>query len=474
MIAIDVRFPGHGYHATPWGRHVNEGVTEWPPSPYRLLRALYDTWKRKRPEWEPDRVEMVLAALASELPSFELPRAVASHTRSYLHSNKEDPMQKSLVFDGFIIMDRCAALRIFWPTLALAPDVLRDLSELLDLMNYLGRSESWVEAKLSDLTHPTGAICAPLGEAEADGEIVQVACAVPANRFTPPLAPKVRTWMDALAYSTTDLVKDRLSDPPALERISYIRPYGCLDDPPIRGVIRDSRKINAVRFALDGKVLPLVTLTVDIAEQVRSRLMGSHKARMNGDASLVSSRFSGKDADGSPLKDHSHCFIFPMDTDRDGRIDEIFVYCRDGFDTMERMALDGLRELWQTDGKPKVRCVVVQEGLTETMRKRSRTFRSTTPFIPTRYYRNGRGDFGEWLSEEIRRECANHGLPEPKITRRVDESPTGSFWVEFRRNRKGETPRAGYGLEMEFPIEVSGPFSIGYGCHFGLGQFEVV
>ena len=28
------------YHATPWDAHVNEGRVEWPPSPWRLLRAL--------------------------------------------------------------------------------------------------------------------------------------------------------------------------------------------------------------------------------------------------------------------------------------------------------------------------------------------------------------------------------------------------------------------------------------------------
>ena len=40
-ITIKLTFPGGRYHATPWGRHVNEGVPEWPPSPWRLLRASW-------------------------------------------------------------------------------------------------------------------------------------------------------------------------------------------------------------------------------------------------------------------------------------------------------------------------------------------------------------------------------------------------------------------------------------------------
>jgi CRISPR-associated protein Csb2 len=83
MTTIALRFPAHRFHATPWGRHVNEGIPEWPPSPYRLLRALYDGWKRKHPEIEAAEVESVFAALAQETPSFGLPRsAVAPHTRS--------------------------------------------------------------------------------------------------------------------------------------------------------------------------------------------------------------------------------------------------------------------------------------------------------------------------------------------------------------------------------------------------------
>ena len=41
-------FPWRRYHATPWCRHVNEGVVE--PSPWRLLRALHARWRIRAPE----------------------------------------------------------------------------------------------------------------------------------------------------------------------------------------------------------------------------------------------------------------------------------------------------------------------------------------------------------------------------------------------------------------------------------------
>ena len=36
-VIIRLTFPGGQYHATPWGRHVNEGAVEWPPSPWLMI-----------------------------------------------------------------------------------------------------------------------------------------------------------------------------------------------------------------------------------------------------------------------------------------------------------------------------------------------------------------------------------------------------------------------------------------------------
>ena len=33
MTTIELTFPAGRYHATPWGRHVNEGAVEWPLLP---------------------------------------------------------------------------------------------------------------------------------------------------------------------------------------------------------------------------------------------------------------------------------------------------------------------------------------------------------------------------------------------------------------------------------------------------------
>jgi hypothetical protein len=44
--------------------------------------------------------------------------------------------------------------------------------------------------------------------------------------------------------------------------------------------------------------------------------------------------------------------------------------------------------------------------------------------------------------------------------------------MEFRRNRKDDRVRSGYGVRIEFSERVPEALALGYGCHFGLGQFR--
>lgn len=78
------------------------------------------------------------------------------------------------------------------------------------------------------------------------------------------------------------------------------------------------------------------------------------------------------------------------------------------------------------------------------------------------------------VGRRTKRECREFGIPEPmKIT------PIASLivkdqeipWSRFRRSRKGEEPRYGMGFKIEFESPIEGPIAIGYGSHFGLGQF---
>src|SRR5438445_4158531 len=102
-VIIRLRFPGGQYHATSWGRHVNEGVPEWPPSPWRLLRALVAVWRRTCPNISETQVRRILERLAHP-PQFRLPPHNVAHTRHYVPLGKKSPVEiggggTTLVFD---------------------------------------------------------------------------------------------------------------------------------------------------------------------------------------------------------------------------------------------------------------------------------------------------------------------------------------------------------------------------------------
>jgi CRISPR-associated protein Csb2 len=475
VIAIRLIFPAGRYHANPWGRHVNEGVAEWPPSPYRLVRALYDVWQRKCYDFDAEDVKAVLQALASSPPRFLLPPTVATHTRSYLSANAVDPSDKNLVFDAFVAFNKSHECYVCWDDVDLSTRHTDILRELLSNLNFLGRSESWVHAEpCADEVHD-GIRCDVVDRAENAGDLVPVACPMSAAEYM-----GNRPWLDELTFSTADMLKQRASSPPLLKQVRYVRPTDAVTTDPVRRFMRRRREVNAVVLSLDATVLPLVTTTIEVAEQIRTRLMGAHRCRMNGDPLRVSPLFSGKTADGQKRLDHGHVYILPLAAEspsprKQGRIDRILIVSPlRAFTEDELDAVRSVRELWQADGRPTVRSVLTWQGASDEFSgaKGARTVISTTPFVPPRNWRKGR-DHERFLIDELRRECANHKIQGSLVeAERLGRLSKDLFdIVEYRRNRKNDPVRRGYAFRLHFSKEVRTPFALGYGAHFGLGQF---
>lgn len=465
MTGIRLTFPAGRYHATPWGRHVNEGVAEWPPSPYRLLRALYDVWQRKCFGLPEEAVRGVLAGLASAPPRFHLCAAVPAHTRSYLSANSKDPTAKNLVFDPFLVFDRPQACFLEWPELTLRPGERETLGMLLRNLNFLGRSESWVGAELWE-GPVEGIECGVADGAHEDRETERVACPLPADEY----AGK-QPWMDALTFSTASLIKEKASSPPLLRPVRYHLPKDAIETDPARPPRPRESRVDAVLLSLDATVLPLVTTTIEVAEQVRVRLMGAHKRRVGGDESKVSPVFSGKGADGRKRLDHGHVYILPLGN-KMGRIDRILIVSPlRPFAADELDAVRGIRELWQGDGRPSVACVMTWQGERGSGGpfEAAREVVSVTPFVSPRH-RHKNTPVEQFVGEEVRRECRNHGIP-AKIAG-TELVPLGGLFdiVEYRRNRREDPVQQGFAIRIVFDGEVVAPFSIGYGAHFGLGQ----
>lgn len=527
MIAIGLRFPSGRYHSTPWARHVNEAAQEWPPSPWRLLRALIATWKLRTPELDTQRVVELLRILA-ELPEFWLPRVTIGHSRHYM---PQKTGETTLVFDAFICLDRNDEIVIRWPEGDLNPEQEGDLRLLLARLGYFGRAESWCEARLISKEEATKFTrnSYPLRNQpiEPGSDLVRVLCADPESAFQPldgarPTRSRGSGRSQGLAYDppwnicrdTDDLQKQGWSDPPGSRWENYCRPRGCFDPPsrpPIRRPVRAS-PVQVARYALDSAVLPLATESLPLAEQVRLSLMGLYGrlTERNG-VRGHSPVFSGKDAEGRPLAGHRHAFYLLTDEDGDGRLDHLTIVAEDGFSDEELRALDRLRQLRRENGH-EVRLLLLALGrwgeVQVSLLSRASRWASATPFIVTRHpKKNGlRRDPVELLLdhaafvEAVLREELSRFLERRGYRWRVEEvrierlqEPPGVFrilpteWapgsagarprpIEFSRFRSrkssddGGRRRSG-AFRLSFPEPVLGPICLGHSLHFSMGLF---
>lgn len=527
MIAISLTFLAGRYHATPWGRHVNEGAVEWPPSPWRILRALVATWKRTIPQLPNDHVEPILRALVAP-PYYSLPPASTGHTRHFMPWDKgwkpERQQPRTLVFDTFVAVHNDAPIRVCWPDAALDDAQRETLACILRNLGTLGRSESWCDAEMGEAADASAFVCHPLrGEAPPNHEIVRLLCPDPGSVFsdrnvvtftmkTTGRGKKKETVQQRstvydpawnLCMETLQLHKERWSDPPGSCWVPYVRPRACFKiEPRSRRRVSESPPIHAVRYALDSTVLPLVTETLPVAEAARRALMGIHgqltaKNGLRGRSDVL----SGKDEHGQPRTNHRHAYFLPTDEDGDGRLDHLTVYAADGFLPEERRALDRLTALRtgrQDELRHPLRCLLVGMGGSDYGAGpvgTSEVWESSTPYIANRHAKTRGRDRVDLNSPEARAGFLEHDLrsrlasARPDLVDQVSDVLVEPLWdengvfriagrrrtIEFKRFRRKVGDDGGRRLAGAFRLvfrrTVQGPVALGWSSHFGMGLF---
>lgn len=488
MIALGLRFL-QGYHGTTWGDHVNEGRPEWPPSPWRILRALVATWKRKAPALPEADVLGLLGKLAGELPEFHLPPATTGHTRHFMPGNKS----RTLVFDTFVVTHPGEPVGVVWRTVSLSEAETAALQTLLAGLGYLGRAESWCTASILDPIHipftETRAHTGTDGIAEGH-EPVRVLAAVP--------EASGQGLLRHLMVDTGVLRDKRLLDPPGSRWVVYARRRDCLDGDPKSvapaGLTYALSPSVFARYLIDAKPLPSVTQALAVGELARRSVMALYGRAQDG---ARSSALSGRDEDGRPLAGHRHAFYLATDEDRDGRLEHLTIVASGGFSEADINALNSLSRLNPGGGGTELELLLLGTGAADDLVRvggpvgPAKTWASVTPFVLNRHpktYRSGQAKLREnglqvdGPEDQVRREWGlrrelDSALPELLEVETVSGATAGGRtlrWLEFRRWRSrgggSATPHAS-GFRLTFAGDVVGPVALGYGCHFGLGLF---
>ncbi|MCX6864799.1 MAG: type I-U CRISPR-associated protein Csb2 [Verrucomicrobia bacterium] len=520
MIILSIRFLTGRFHATQWGRHVNEGVPEWPPSPWRILRSFVATWKAKCPNIGDDLAERILRKLA-EMPDFALPSASVAHTRHYMPWDKKEPGHTTLVFDTFVVVPSASDVLVCWPDGTLLMEERAVLVDWLHHVGYLGRAESWCEMRLLDDCEAEKRVseinCRQLGSRTLDKntEIVRVLCPDPASAFSS--VSEISQANSKIAHYDPDwrlcgetlwLHAEKWAEAPGSRWVRYSRNADCfkVTSAPKRTRSKQVRP-QMLRFALDSTVLPLVTETLPVAEAARRNLMGilgrqlEHRDGVRG----MSKVFSGKTSEGLVLETHDHAYYLPTDEDGDGRLDHLTIVAGEGFGPDELCALNALREIKskeRTDSGHPLGVLLLGMGMlgedfTHGPTQCSAVWNTVTPYLCHRHpkTRGSKRDSPEELSSHVAFTTARLREDIARlIERRADFADitldqimiepleeNGVFRlgarrhrpIEFQRFRQKHGDDGGKRLSgafrITFPREIPGPISLGHSSHFGMG-----
>lgn len=489
-VAIRFRFLAGRYSATPWDRHPNEGIGEWPPAPWRVLRALVAA--AFRADGDPDA--RLLAAVVEALgtpPRYRLPRVTTAHTRSYQPLFGVDAtsgrQKTSLVLDPFVVVgggaaDENACAILEWPNATLDTQSGEALDRWLSCLGYLGRAESWVEASREAVQHTRATV--ELAEVlESPADFV---------RLLTPDASDGKLLLAALTTDTQTLFQQRLANPPAARWANYVVHEPLVQAPLFQASQRQTmiKAPTMVRVALGTRVQPRLTDAVRFGERVRAALM----SRSKRDDGMPHPVFSGKTAAGVPLHGNAHLHVLPLDEDRDGGIDHILLWAPGGFDSEAMRAIQSLVWLWGDDGfdirlamtgaahvddvNHPASLGVLSMHRAQSAASVSTHWRSRTPFVLPRHPKLKNGELRDGPEEQLLREFARMELPTVTNMQRITatDAPAETRWHRFRLQRTtGAGSRGGdrgYGFSVTFAAPVCGPLAVGYGARQGLGQFE--
>lgn len=548
MVLLEIRFPTGRYHATPWGRHVNEGAIEWPPSPWRLCRALLAAGFNRRGWTEvPPTGRALLEKLAAAPPRYLLPPASTGHTRHFLPKYKGEPTK---VLDAFaqVGRDENACLGVEFP-MELSAQEQALLDELLGAIGYLGRAESWAELRRVDRLserlepcalseHPPGLgyerfpLLAPVSpedyarwrqealELERGRRLEQARYEATQKGKAPPSALTKRQEAQVVGLFPEDLVaalrvdtrwlqQAGWSQPPGSRWLSYWRPADALSHkppaPPRPGAERfaDTALLALTSETRRRDVLPRLTDAVLRMDQLHNALV-----KRSDQGAGPSPCFTARSEMGEPLRGHRHAALLPLALGGKQLMDHVLIHAPMGFDERARAALEHLPALYT---EPRVLVTLLQVGRREDFEAaipqagRARRWVSFTAYLAPRHLkRQGRNS----LEGQVRAELAERGFPEPltvefeleaqgyapaealagmlrlaggavRLVAGAGEAggPWGLArrWRHFRRERPEEARRPpaqpALGLRLTFAEPVRGPVCLGYGSHFGLGQF---
>lgn len=489
------------FHATPWRVNpYDDPHGEWPPSPWRLVRAVTARWyqlaREASPEPDVSQLERLQAALCKSIYAFHLPPCAGkgSPLRQY-HPTEFGwhPAEKKKA--GTRSYGRSLAQDNYWCVPPDAPvwwflegDYWNEglqavLARCLERMTYFGRAETLTRIRVAD---------------SAD-DIPEVNCRLTDKRTAgavPVLSPLLDATREDIERTTDNPEAARRNVPPGAQWRYARRPE--------RPALHERRRLpdcrhdcHIIQFAVGWNVAPDTSAIARITSRFRGAVLTELLRIKTGDASAKWARASrqvlaataemtGKDADLNALQGHRHAEFFAWS--EDGQVTRLLVWRGSrpfDADEQEAIFLAAMSDVsWAAagsgSGEWKVRLIPLDGAVPPPPGfdgQSSKAWESVTPYVPPRHrLRGGKERESESISAQIRREVQSR-----KIAQDVEVELVGPpQWVSVHVPRREAKKRAFLGnrpgqmVRLRFFDPVVGPMRLGHSSSFGLGLFRPV
>jgi CRISPR-associated protein Csb2 len=511
-VILRQSFPLGRFHATRWNQNPFEDpYGEWPPSPWRLLRALAARWFQYSRETGNGNIDLrnrLLAKLAREVPSFWLPdttwrgfpiRQYQPTGVGWSDAQKKNPGYKrpgtTLVQDHYRALPPAESVLWVWhENTELDRDETALLQELLKRILYFGRTESF--CRFEPIQGGQAAVNCRLSAQAGSGNPVLVP--VPGGDLNLE-ALFASTDGDCVAegsgYQVRDLLKERRIPPGTAWYYATI-PANKAPAPAAGPRWRHPLGLRALQFAVGGRVYPPAAHWVKLTERFRAAVIRQRCLQISRGAThryweLASgqrealSLIRGLEAHGKRIQGEGTAF-FALFPDAKGAPTRLISWRLSPFTDDEIDAYLAATEqplAWEWGSADwRVRLVPLPFAVAgpEEYWARGAVWEATTPFVlPSglqRFRRHGRVRKGETPDACLKKLLKKSGFPEANVEL-LQREPT---WVTIhetlqeRRLRERRTRmRPGYFFRLRFETAVQGPIAVGHSCHFGLGLFAV-
>lgn len=498
-VVLRQEFPLGRFHATPWRVNpFDDPHGEWPPSPWRLLRAVtarWYQWAREAKE-EPDfsQLEKLQRALCTSTYAFHLPPDARKGTPLRQYQPTEfgwHPAARkkagtrsygtSLVQDNYWCVAPDSPVWWFIEGDDWTDEVRAVLAKCVERMTYFGRAETLTRIRMACPSDEVPEANCTLAEKRTAGAV-------------PVLAPLKDATREGIERTTDNPEAVKRAVPPGAQWLYAVRPP--------RPAARERRRVpehrpgcHLMQFAIGWSVAPERRAIVRLTARFRGAVLRELLRLKTGGASVnwatatrdvreAVADMIGKDADGNPLKGHQHT--------------EFLAWCEDGqptrllvwrgsrafdADEQEAILLAATRDVswaaagsdadeWKVRLVPLDRAVPLPPGFGG---ESSKVWESVTPYVPARHHlRGGKERKGESMADQIRGEVQRRELA-PDVEVELVGRPD---WVSVHIPRREASKRAFIGdrrgqmVRLHFADPVVGPIRLGHSSSFGLGLFR--